>query len=92
MVLRKEDYTVRVPRSQRGGEIVEPLIREQWFVRMQPLAQPALQVALHTPLHLLKSKPLPVPLQAHLALHRRSAEATMTSAKINHLLWMLLKS
>lgn len=43
MVLRKEDYTVRVPRSQRGGEIVEPLIREQWFVRMQPLAQPALQ-------------------------------------------------
>jgi len=58
MVLRKEDYTVRVPRSQRGGEIVEPLIREQWFVRMQPLAQPALQVALHSPLHLLKSKPL----------------------------------
>jgi len=49
MVLRKEDYTVRVPRSQRGGEIVEPLIREQWFVRMQPLAEPALQVALQTP-------------------------------------------
>lgn len=44
MVLKKEDYTVRVPRSQRGGEIVEPLVREQWFVRMQPLAQPALKV------------------------------------------------
>ncbi len=44
MVLKKEDYTVRVPRSQRGGEVVEPLIREQWFVRMQPLAQPALTV------------------------------------------------
>ena len=44
MTLKKEDYTVRVPRSQRGGEVVEPLIREQWFVRMQPLAQPALQV------------------------------------------------
>ena len=44
MVLKKEDYTVRVPRSQRGGEIVEPLLREQWFVRMQPLAEPALQV------------------------------------------------
>ncbi|KAL3143467.1 hypothetical protein ABBQ38_002278 [Trebouxia sp. C0009 RCD-2024] len=43
MTLKKEDYTVRVPRSQRGGEIVEPLVREQWFVRMQPLAQPALQ-------------------------------------------------
>lgn len=44
MALKKEDYTVRVPRSQRGGEIVEPLLREQWFVRMQPLAEPALQV------------------------------------------------
>ena len=44
MTLKKEDYTVRVPRSQRGGEIVEPLLREQWFVRMQPLAEPALQV------------------------------------------------
>ncbi len=49
MVLRKEDYLVRVPRSQRGGEIVEPLIREQWFIRMQPLAEPALQVALQPP-------------------------------------------
>lgn len=44
MTLKREDYGVRVPRSQRGGEIVEPLVREQWFVRMQPLAQPALQV------------------------------------------------
>ena len=31
-----------VPRSQRGGEIVEPLVSEQWFVRMEPLAKPAL--------------------------------------------------
>ena len=50
MVLKKEDYTVRVPRSQRGGEIVEPLVREQWFVRMQPLAQPALKVEPVSPL------------------------------------------
>lgn len=32
-----------VPRSQRGGEVVEPLVSEQWFIRMEPLAQPALQ-------------------------------------------------
>ena len=44
MTLKKEEYTVRVPRSQRGGEIIEPLLREQWFVRMKPLAEPALQV------------------------------------------------
>lgn len=34
--------TLRVPRSQRGGEVVEPLVSEQWFVRMEPLATPAL--------------------------------------------------
>lgn len=52
MTLKKEDYTVRVPRSQRGGEIVEPLVREQWFVRMQPLAEPALKVSLTSQLHI----------------------------------------
>ena len=31
-----------MPRSQRGGEIVEPLVRPQWFVKMEPLAGPAL--------------------------------------------------
>jgi valyl-tRNA synthetase len=31
-----------VPRSQRGGEVVEPLVSEQWFVKMEPLAKPAL--------------------------------------------------
>jgi len=42
LVLRVEDYTNRVPRSQRGGEIIEPLASEQWFVKMGPLAAPAL--------------------------------------------------
>lgn len=40
-----EAHASRVPRSQRGGDIVEPLVREQWFVRMEPLAAPALQVS-----------------------------------------------
>jgi valyl-tRNA synthetase len=31
-----------VPRSQRGGEIVEPMISAQWFVTIQPLADAAL--------------------------------------------------
>lgn len=50
LVIREEPYTMRVPRSQRGGEVVEPLVREQWFVQMQPLAEPALQVQTHVPL------------------------------------------
>ena len=44
LAIREEPYTMRVPRSQRGGEVIEPLVREQWFVSMQPLAEPALKV------------------------------------------------
>lgn len=40
--VREEAHVQRVPRSQRGGEIVEPLVREQWFVKMEGLAKPAL--------------------------------------------------
>ncbi|MEP7200231.1 MAG: valine--tRNA ligase, partial [Chloroflexota bacterium] len=42
LTLKAEPYTTSVPRSQRGGEIVEPLISTQWFVRMRPLATQAL--------------------------------------------------
>jgi valyl-tRNA synthetase len=31
-----------LPRSQRTNAIVEPMISTQWFVKMQPLAEPAL--------------------------------------------------
>ena len=44
LAIREEPYTMRVPRSQRGGEVIEPLVREQWFVSMRPLAEPALTV------------------------------------------------
>lgn len=43
MTIKTETITHVVPRSQRGGEIVEPMISEQWFVRIQPLAEKALQ-------------------------------------------------
>ena len=38
LVIKEEDYTINIPRSQRGGEIVEPMISTQWFVRMESLA------------------------------------------------------
>jgi len=44
LVLKEEDYTLNVPRSQRGGEIIEPMVSTQWFVRMDSLAEAALQV------------------------------------------------
>jgi valyl-tRNA synthetase len=35
-------HALVLPRSQRNGSVVEPLISTQWFVRMKPLAEPAL--------------------------------------------------
>ncbi len=43
---RSEPYTHNVGFSERSGEPVEPYISDQWFVRMQPLAEPALQAVL----------------------------------------------
>ncbi|MDW8224501.1 MAG: valine--tRNA ligase [Bacteroidota bacterium] len=43
---RSEPYTHNVGFSERSGEPVEPYISDQWFVRMKPLAEPALQVVL----------------------------------------------
>ncbi len=35
-------HKLSVPRAQRGGEVIEPLLSTQWFVCMQPLAEPAI--------------------------------------------------
>jgi len=42
LVIKEEKYTTTIPRSQRGGEIVEPMISEQWFVKMESLANAGL--------------------------------------------------
>ncbi|MGE5122898.1 MAG: valine--tRNA ligase [Acidobacteriaceae bacterium] len=44
LVIKEEDYLLNVPRAQRGGEIIEPMISTQWFLRMETLAEPALEV------------------------------------------------
>ena len=38
-----EDYTHQVGYSERGGVPVEPRLSDQWFVRMEPLARPAIE-------------------------------------------------
>jgi valyl-tRNA synthetase len=43
LVIKEEPYTLNVPHSERGGEIVEPMISTQWFVKIQPLAEAALK-------------------------------------------------
>ncbi|MEW5989203.1 MAG: valine--tRNA ligase [Chloroflexota bacterium] len=47
LTIRVVDYTLNVPRSQRGGEVVEPLVSRQWFVNTEPMAKLAL-AAVHS--------------------------------------------
>jgi len=42
LVIKTQPYTTTIPRSQRGGEIVEPMISTQWFVKIEPLAKAGL--------------------------------------------------
>lgn len=43
LMIKTEPYLTQIPRSQRGGEAIEPMISTQWFVRMEPLAKLALE-------------------------------------------------
>ena len=42
LVVKIEDYMVPLGRCQRCDTVVEPLISKQWFVKMAPLATPAI--------------------------------------------------
>jgi valyl-tRNA synthetase len=44
LIQRREEYTHTVPFSHRSGERIEPLISLQWFMRMDELARPAIDV------------------------------------------------
>ncbi len=43
LTLKVEAHRHQVPRSQRGGEIVEPMVSTQWFVKMRGLADAGLE-------------------------------------------------
>lgn len=38
-----DDITHSVPISDRSKSVIEPLVSEQWFVKMEPLAKPAIE-------------------------------------------------
>ncbi|MGD8874565.1 MAG: valine--tRNA ligase, partial [Gammaproteobacteria bacterium] len=38
-----EDHRMMVPRGDRSGSVVEPFLTDQWFVKVAPLAGPAIQ-------------------------------------------------
>lgn len=43
LLVRTEDYTHNVGHCYKCGTIIQPLLREQWFVDMQPLAKRAIE-------------------------------------------------
>ena len=46
LVYKIEDYTNKVGYSQRGNVPIEPYLSDQWFMKMDDLCTPALQVVL----------------------------------------------
>ena len=42
LIVKTEDYVVPLGHCQRCDTVVEPLISKQWFVKMMPLATPAI--------------------------------------------------
>ena len=38
-----DNHTMKVPRGDRSGAIVEPYLTDQWYVRTKPLAGPAIE-------------------------------------------------
>ncbi len=43
LTIKVDPYLRNTPRSQRGGEIVEPMVSVQWFVKMESLAAAGLE-------------------------------------------------
>ncbi|MEN8820743.1 MAG: valine--tRNA ligase [Abyssibacter sp.] len=40
---RIDDHSLMVPRGDRTGEVLEPYLTDQWFVKTGPLAEPAIE-------------------------------------------------
>ena len=38
-----EDYVVKIPRGDRSHAVVEPYLTDQWYVKIGPLAKPAIE-------------------------------------------------
>jgi valyl-tRNA synthetase len=53
LVIKEEPYMLNIPRAQRGGEIVEPMVSNQWFVEMKPLAEPAIKAVQDGAIHIV---------------------------------------
>jgi valyl-tRNA synthetase len=40
---RIDDHRLMVPRGDRSGAVIEPFLTDQWYVKIRPLAEPAIE-------------------------------------------------
>jgi len=43
LIEKIDDHTLQVPTGDRSGETIEPFLTDQWFIKMESLAKPALE-------------------------------------------------
>lgn len=46
LLVETKPHISKIPRGEKSNVIIEPLLTEQWYVRMQPLAKPAIEAVL----------------------------------------------
>lgn len=42
LLIKVEPHQLKVPRGEKSNTIIEPLLTDQWYVKMKPLAEPAI--------------------------------------------------
>jgi len=55
-LVKQEDYTNKVGRSERTNAVIEPKLSMQWFLKMKELASPALKTVIEDDLKLYPAK------------------------------------
>lgn len=43
LIEKIEPHKLKVPRGDRSGAVIEPLLTDQWYVKVEPLARPAIE-------------------------------------------------
>jgi len=56
LTIKTVPHTLSVPRSQRGGEIVEPMVSRQWFANVEPMAKMGLDAVHHGRIRLVPER------------------------------------
>ena len=53
LIEKIEPHTLSIPHSSRSGVVIEPLLTDQWFIRMKKLAKPAIEACQNGQLELV---------------------------------------